>query len=123
MLKEDYDELHGLYEEIARREMHLQGLNRQLRNKLVSAESRLVEITGNSMESQPSSVNSATSENMNNTDIKSTLPRKESLIIQENQELVNLLYILSGMHSIPYTAVGNVSLSINIYNDYRFYSI
>ena len=103
--------------------MHLQGLNRQLRNKLVSAESRLVEITGNSMESQPSSVNSATSENMNNTDIKSTLPRKESLIIQENQELVNLLYILSGMNSIPYTGVGNVSLSINLYNDYRFYSI
>ena len=115
--------MHGLYEEIAHREMHLQGLNRQLRNKLVTAESRLVEVTGNSMESQPSSTHSSTSETMNVIGNTSNLSRKESLIIQENQELVDLLHILSGMTSIPYVGVGNVYLYIDSYYACRFYSI
>lgn len=107
VLKENYQELQGEYDDIVRRETYLQGINRQLRNKLVTAESQLVEVTGNCIESQPASSQSSSSEESPSTPHHS---RKETLLYQENQDLLDLLHILSGMTSIPYSGVGNVEI-------------
>lgn len=110
-MKEEIDELHKLYDDVVRRETDLQGINRQLRNKALAAESRLVELS-NSYDFPGSSLTSSdASTNGTGTIVQSKL--KEDVLRQENTELVELLTLLSGMTSIPFMGVGNVREGID----------
>lgn len=105
-LKKEIEEVHSLYDETLRRETDLQGINRQLRTKALAAESRLVELS-NSDDSLDGSMNdSNSSTNVGSIRVQKKL--KEDVIRQENTELIELLTLLSGMTSIPFTGVGNV---------------
>lgn len=110
-LKEEIDELHKLYDDVVRRETDLQGINRQLRNKALAAESRLVELSNSDDFPGSSLTSSDASTNGTGTIVQSKL--KEDVLRQENTELVELLTLLSGMTSIPFMGVGNVREGID----------
>lgn len=89
------------YDKYVRYDTHNQGLYRQLLSKLLDAETRLVQLTTEkSLNSSESSMDTViqTDTNLDSTDY----------LVKENENLVALLSLLSGMNSIPFMGLGNV---------------